>query len=347
MRKKVFLKLNILLSIILCFLQVIIFSNQKNNVMAKTNTIYGNDISHWQKDVDFNKMKKVSNYVIIRIGYSTKLDSRFLEYMTNAKKANIPIGIYIYSLATTPQEAQNEAHWVASILSIHNFDKGYIDYPIFFDYEEASFITSNSKKYNTQIINAFTDTISSYGYYPGLYMGGYYFENHINKAEINCDVWLAHYFNNMKDVNKFKQLHPSTNITMWQFGADGYNTLYSGSDCGVSSDVIDENYCFVDYPAIISKGGYNGHEIATPNIPQEKPPIIDSSTANSSQTQVENSSSLDKEEISSSEDLPVFKPQQPLAPSKGGCNSSLYPILGFIFVPLSIYSVIKLIKKEP
>ena len=179
-------------------------------------------------------------------------------------------------------------------------------------------------------------------------MGGYYFENHVIINDILCDVWLAHYFNNMRDITKFKALHPSSKITMWQFGADGYNTLHSGKDCGVSSSVIDENYCFVDYPTIIQNGGYNGHQIIESDIPEQSPPIIQtpSSSSDSSSPSQENSSSSSIEDTSSREDIPVFKPQEPTKPSSG-CSASVYSVLGIFLLPLTIFSIVKLMKKEP
>jgi len=324
MRKNIRFKFCFLLVILLCFSLGFIQVNRVKKVYANSLKIYGNDISHWQGDVNFETINKVSDFVIIRIGYSTKLDSRFVEYMQKAKKANIDIGIYIYSLAKTPDQAKNEANWVANILNQYNFDNGYLTYPVFFDFEETSVITNNTASYNTKIVNAFVDTISSYGYYPGLYMGGYYFENHIIHNDLNCDVWLAHYFNNMKDINKFKNLHPFNKITMWQFGADGYNTLNSGKTCGVSSAVIDENYCFVNYPEIIINGGYNGHKVELPDNDNSQEEIMPDNP----------------------EDMPVFKPNTEMTKTNSGCNSSINSTLIIIGLPFVIVSIIIFIRKK-
>ncbi len=334
MRKNITFKFCFLLVSLLCFSTCFLQVKSPKSVLAYNHKIYGNDISHWQGNVNFETMKKVSDFVIIRIGYSTKLDNRFLEYMNMAKKANLDIGIYIYSLAKTPNQAINEANWVASILRQYGYDNGYLNYPVFFDFEETDVITANTSAYNTKIVNAFVDTISSYGYYAGLYMGGYYFENHIIEKDIKCDIWLAHYFNDMRDVNKFKSLHPSTKVTMWQFGADGYNTVNTGKTCGVSSSVIDENYCFVNYPEIIIKGGYNGHKIF--DIPD-----------NNDQDTVLPDNSVPEEILPEQpEDLPVFKPDNEMIITNKGCSSDFRFTFGIIGLPFTLLTIYIIARKK-
>ncbi len=241
-----------------------VFANQKVQ-------IYGNDISYWQGEIDFNTTKKVSNFLIIRIGYGTALDKKFNSYMQNALSAGINVGVYVYSLAQTKAQAQNEANWVISTLQNYGYDKGKLTYPIYFDYEENSIITSKSRKENTEIINAFAKVVLDAGFYAGVYMGASHFSSYVNADNLICDVWLAQYFGSNNPTDFYKRLNNShSSVKMWQFAAGAYTTStgktvsshvkYSGVECGVSSKDIDENWCFVDYPTIIKKGGYNGFE---------------------------------------------------------------------------------------
>jgi len=266
-------KLKVLLMALTFALTLPFFASLKNKKVkaytASDIVFYGNDVSYWQGNVNFTKMKTVSDFVILRIGYGTSLDKKFTTYMEGAIKNKINIGIYIYSLATNVNEAINEANWVISTLKFYGYDKGTLTFPIYFDYEEDGVISSNTRAVNTAIINAFASTILSEGYYPGVYMGASHFKNNVNANSLICDVWLAQYFGSndpAKFSAKLNNSHPK--VKMWQFAAGPYSinnstisshVKYSGAECGVSSSSIDENWCFVNYPKIIKNGGYNGH----------------------------------------------------------------------------------------
>ncbi|MBO4963063.1 MAG: hypothetical protein J6C97_04725, partial [Clostridia bacterium] len=251
-------KLFILVFIVALVIPILMPTTNKN-VKAYTNNdivFYGNDISKWQGDVDFTKMQAVSDFVIIRVGYGTKIDENFITYMQNALKTKINVGVYLYSIASTLQEVVNEANWLVSILQENGFDDGDLTFPVYFDYEEISFIESKTKKENTDMINAFANVILNAGFYPGVYMGASSFNSYVNADDLVCDVWIANYFgsNNVSEFSaKYNNSH--SRVKMWQY-ADGPYTSGGTSitshlkntveDHGVSSENIDENFCFVD-----------------------------------------------------------------------------------------------------
>ena len=72
----------------------------------------GIDISYFQGNVDFNKVKADGiDFIIPRDGYgkSTK-DSKFSQYVADAIKAGIEVpGIYHFSYALSEDDARNEA----------------------------------------------------------------------------------------------------------------------------------------------------------------------------------------------------------------------------------------------
>ena len=58
----------------------------------------GIDISYWQGNVDFSKVAKNVDFVILREGYRKTMDQKFLEYVDGCKKNGIPIkGVYHFS----------------------------------------------------------------------------------------------------------------------------------------------------------------------------------------------------------------------------------------------------------
>ena len=92
-------------------------------------------------------------------------------------------------------------------------------------------------------------------YYHPLIIMGYTFQQ-----EISCDIWIAHYFNGSSEekLNTFFSRYPSSRVTMWQFDDGTYSSSsIKGSDLGVSSSYVDQNYAFVDYPSIIKEKGLN------------------------------------------------------------------------------------------
>ena len=70
------------------------------------NTEVGIDVSKWQKNIDFKKVKDAgATFVMIRLGYQDGvngkyiLDKYFEENIKNAKENGIKVGVYFYSYA--------------------------------------------------------------------------------------------------------------------------------------------------------------------------------------------------------------------------------------------------------
>lgn len=113
------------------------FSDIVKNYKTNINKI-GIDVSKWQGDIDFSKVKQTGvEFVIIRIGYTKGtngeyvLDSKFIDNIKGATENNIPVGLYFYSYANSRDHAYRDAEWV--IEQIKDYD---IELPIAFDWEE-------------------------------------------------------------------------------------------------------------------------------------------------------------------------------------------------------------------
>ena len=55
----------------------------------------GIDISYWQGDVDFSKVAKNVDFVILREGYRKTIDEKFLAYVKGCKENEIQLEEYI------------------------------------------------------------------------------------------------------------------------------------------------------------------------------------------------------------------------------------------------------------
>lgn len=166
------------------------------------------DVSTWQGDIDFNKVKSSGyNYVIIRAGYgneSSQKDNKFESNYKKAKAAGLKVGAYWFSYAMSPSEAIQEAKACLSCLGNKKFDM-----PIYFDMEYTTAITQLSNTTLTNMAINFCETVKKSGHSVGVYASvsvfaysytinyeklvnyGYSIWNAEwnNTYSIKCDVW--------------------------------------------------------------------------------------------------------------------------------------------------------------
>ena len=178
-------------------------------------TMIGIDVSYWQQDIDFKKVKDAGcEFVIIRIGYNTDineeitLDSFFKQNLKNAKKEGLKVGIYLYTMAINEKDAKSQAKWI-----VDNLKKEKLDFPIVFDFESWSdFPNYKISTYDiTNTFLTFKKYLNKHGYDAMLYSS----MNYLNKVWMfndTYDVWLAHYIDQTTYQGKYK---------MWQIASDG------------------------------------------------------------------------------------------------------------------------------
>ena len=113
------------------------------NKYKNENTSIGIDVSKWQGNVDFKKVKDAGiEFVIMRIGSQRSpeeeisMDVKFKEYYQAVKDVGLKVGIYIYNTSAPPSDAVKTAKWVLKEL---NGDK--LDFPIAYDWEDWSDFT--------------------------------------------------------------------------------------------------------------------------------------------------------------------------------------------------------------
>ena len=197
-------------------------SDAKGRLVYKSenkNAVNGIDLSQSNGTVDFAKVKADDiSFVMLRIGsrgYSSgtiNLDEKFVEYANAAKAANLYIGIYFASSATTEQEASEEASYAVGAIK----DFG-IRYPIAMDLDSS---TDESKRTDsltmaerTKLVKTFCDTVKQYGYNPVVRASRDTLISKLNLEDLtDVDVWIS-------DVNNPTD-YPYA-FTMWQYAKDG------------------------------------------------------------------------------------------------------------------------------
>lgn len=177
-------------------------------------TEIGIDVSKWQGDIDFNKVKAAGcDFVIIRLGYQKGLDGEmiidpyFQTNIENATKAGLKVGVYIYTYAKTITDAITQANW-----AIENIGTYQLDYGISYDWESWTLFNKTNLSYYhfTKIADTFLKYVEYRGYKGMLYSSKYYLEN--IWLETNHNIWLAHYTSNTSYQGKY---------VMWQITSNG------------------------------------------------------------------------------------------------------------------------------
>lgn len=200
-----------------------VISNYKTD-----NTRIGIDVSKWQGDIDFNKLKKAGvEFIIIRVG-GTKgpngeyfLDSKFKQNIEGAKANDIPVGLYFYSYANSREHAIRDAEWVLD--NIKDYD---IELPIAFDWEEWSSFNAYSLSFFelTNIGETFLEKLEEHGYKGMLYSSKAYLE--YIWFPVKYDIWLAHYTDKTNYQGTYK---------IWQMCDNG---LVDGINGNVDIDIM-------------------------------------------------------------------------------------------------------------
>ena len=170
-----------------------VIKNYKND-----NTQIGIDVSKWQGDIDFSKLKNAGvEFVIIRVGSSNGIngenfvDSKFVQNIENANSVGIPVGVYFYSYANSVDRAVSDAKWIIDQIKDYK-----VELPIAFDWENwGSFNKYELSFFGlTNMAKKFMDTVKSSGYDAMLYSSKTYLEN--IWMNVDYPVWLAHYTKN-------------------------------------------------------------------------------------------------------------------------------------------------------
>ena len=184
------------------------------------------DISNYQGNVDFAKVKNEVEGVIIRCGwgsdYKKQDDPKFNEYVKGCIENNIPFGIYLYSYAKTIAQAQSEAKHV---MRLCDPIKDKLSFPVFYDLEQKG-----TESGAVERARVWADILTHYGYKVGIYANSNWWKNYLKGLD-EFPKWVANYgINDGKPHTK-----PSNNnMIMWQYTSRGKIAGIKGNvDCNI------------------------------------------------------------------------------------------------------------------
>jgi len=217
----------------------------------------GIDVSEWQHDIDWQKVKNAGvDFAIIRAGYGrliSQKDPYFEKNVEQAQSLGIDTGTYWYSYATTVEAAQQEAEVCYEVIKNYDFT-----YPVYFDIEDAC-QNKLSVAEVSAIIETFCNYIESKGYHVGLYSYVNFLNTKVYSSLLDkYDIWVANFHVDVPNYN--------SDYGMWQYSDNGRVD-------GIDGDV-DLNHAYVNYPFVVSPKTYDPEKYpgtsSEPNYPQIK-----------------------------------------------------------------------------
>ncbi len=218
------------------------------------------DVSKYNT-LDFSKV--TYGDIIIRVGYRSygagklTLDPKFVEHSKHAVEKGMNIGVYFYDQSINEEEAVQQADFVVGLIKPLP-----ISYPVFLDSEYSNKNHNGradniSKEQRTKNIVAFCERIKVLGYVPGVYASDSWFKSMVDYDRLKeYVIWCARYSAKAPTIEKYD---------IWQYGS---------SYIAGSTNPIDINHLYVDYPNQLSGGS-----IAVPTTPFVSPDGFCSVTA--------------------------------------------------------------------
>jgi len=200
-------------------------SYEKDGKKART----GVDVSTYQGEIDWPAVAADGiDFAILRLGYRGYTegglfsDQTFAANLQGALDAGLDVGVYFFSQAVTPQEAEEEADFILEAIAGHE-----IACPIAFDWEPISpgseaRTDSLDNDTLTRCANAFCARIREAGYTPAVYFNQSLGYLRYDLRELTEHVlWLAEY-----DTKPDFYYH----FDLWQY-------THTGQVAGIQGDV--------------------------------------------------------------------------------------------------------------
>ncbi len=214
-------------------------------------SIKGLDVSEFQGEVDWERVKAAGyKFAMLRAGYGyNTIDKQFRRNASECNRIGLPVGVYWFCYAFSPEKAVQEADGCIDIISEYR-----LDYPVCYDIEQASadYIEKQGVSFTPalakNVVKSFCDRIETKGYYAMFYTNRNFLDTYLGtELSKRYAYWYARY------ADRFD----GTDCGIWQYTS-------TGSVPGITGNV-DLDLGYTNYPSVIKKAGLNHLSASSPS----------------------------------------------------------------------------------
>ena len=241
MKKKINLFCRFLAVAMAVVLAVSVIPVKSNAVTTQSGSIArGIDVSRYNGVINWAQVKASGvTFAFVRIGNTYGgLDPMAYYNIQQAQANGIRVGVYLYSYATTVEEATTEA-----LLTIQWLQNYGLQLPVVYDIEDKCH-TALDPVTLANIINTYCILVDAAGFYPMIYTYKNFYNGKVGTSP--WDKWFAQYG---------PMLNTNEQVAFWQYTS-------SGSVPGIGGRV-DLDYQYKDYSKLIIPEGFLPHNGAT------------------------------------------------------------------------------------
>lgn len=206
----------------------------------------GIDVSEHQGVISWPQVKGNIDYALLRVGYGDNVDNQddkqWRRNVEECVRLGIPFGVYVYSYATSVEQAKSEAEHVLRLV------EGYkLDYPVYLDMEDSAQSNLSAATLG-DIAETFADIIEASGHWCGIYANQNWWDNKlVDPRFARWTKWIAQYPSEVDNYSKWD----NGVYAMWQYCSDG-------SIAGINGNV-DMNVSYKNFPVEINSDGESKH----------------------------------------------------------------------------------------
>ncbi len=185
----------------------------------------GIDVSVWQGTINFKKVKNDGvQFVIMRAGHGTQVDSTFKRNYKQARKYGLKVGCYWYITALSESQAKAQAKQCLKVIKGKKFDL-----PVFVDIESSSQFRKG-KEFCSSIVKIFCEKVKRAGYTPGWYTSRSFIPSYLTSEVEDGSGYVKWVAEHNSTLNYDSMCH------IWQFS-------HTGRIDGINS-YVDLNWLF-------------------------------------------------------------------------------------------------------
>ena len=214
-------------------------------------SIKGLDVSEFQGEVDWERVKAAGyKFAMLRAGYGyNTIDKQFRRNASECNRIGLPVGVYWFCYAFSPEKAVQEADGCIDIISEYR-----LDYPVCYDIEQAcaDYIVKQGGSFTPalgkNVVKSLCDRIEAKGYYAMFYTNRNFLDTYLGtELSKRYAYWYARY------ADRFD----GTDCGIWQYTS-------TGSVPGITGNV-DLDLGYTNYPSVIKKAGLNHLSASSPS----------------------------------------------------------------------------------